>query len=120
VAQTGPIGPDDLAVTLAVRNDLGAGHDEAVLAEFLDRVGAAIDARVDERLDERLASRRAYPGLPADPRSRPSTALGFASIGMGIPITAITLGADGAAGVIATAVAWTGIAAVNLAYARRR
>jgi hypothetical protein len=39
---------------------------------------------------------------------------------MGIPITAITLGADGAAGVIATAVAWAGIAAVNLAYARRR
>ena len=45
-----PVDPDDLAVTLAVRKDLGPQHDEAVIGEFLDRVGEAIDQRVDERV----------------------------------------------------------------------
>jgi hypothetical protein len=113
----GPIQPDDLAVTLAVREELGPQHDPAVIGEFLDRVGASIDARVDER----LAARKALPGLPADRRGGGSPALGFASIGMGIPITAIALGTTngGADGIVALIVAWAGIAAVNFAYARR-
>jgi hypothetical protein len=113
-----PIDPDQLAVTMAVRKDLGAEHDPAVIGEFLDRVGDAIDRRVDAR----LAARKALPGLPADRSGGGSTGLGFASVAMGIPITAIVLGntdggVDGIAGLI---VAWAGIAAVNLAYARRR
>ena len=113
-----PISPDDLEVSLAVRKDLGPQHDSAVVAEFLDRVGDAIDARVDQR----LAARKALPGLPADRPGGGSPALGFASIGMGIPITAIALGTTGggADGIVALIVAWAGIAAVNLAYARRR
>jgi hypothetical protein len=113
-----PIGPDDLAVTLGVRKDLGPQHDEAVIAEFLDRVGGAIDKRVDDR----LAARRPLPGLPADHRAGGPSPLAYASIGMGIPITAIALSvpSNDVAGVIATAIAWLGIAAVNVAYAGRR
>ena len=112
-----PVSDDDLSVTLAVRNELGPQHDSAVIGEFLDRVGDAIDARVDER----LAARKQLPGLPADDGDG-SNGLGFASIGMGIPITAIALNAsdNDVVGLIAMIVAWAGIAAVNIAHARRR
>jgi hypothetical protein len=119
VAQSpGPIEPDDLAVSLAVRKDLGTEHDDAVVAEFLDRVGAAIDLRVDER----LAARRALPGLPADQDTGPSVTLGLASIALGIPITAIVLAGtgSGAPAVLGLVVTWVGIAAVNVAHVRRR
>jgi hypothetical protein len=115
---SGPVQPEDLAVTLAVRADLGAEHDAAVIGEFLDRVGGAIDARVDER----LAARRQLPGLPAEHGDSRPHGLAFASIGMGIPITAIALSIpDGdAARIVAMLVAWGGIGLVNLAHTRRR
>jgi hypothetical protein len=114
VAQTGPVQPDDLAVTLAVRKDLGPQHDDAVLAEFLDRVGDAIDKRVDER----LAQRRREPGLPADPHGDANNTLALASLVLGIPITAIVLGStDGAASIGGLLIAWTGIGVVNVAHA---
>ena len=112
-----PIDPDQLAVTMAVRKDLGPEHDPAVIGEFLDRVGAAIDARVDER----LAATKRLPGLPSDHRPSGPPPLAFASIGVGIPITAIALGttSGGADGIIALLIAWAGIVGVNLAYGRR-
>ena len=60
------------------------------------------------------------PALPADDPG-PSTSLGLVSLVLGIPITAIALGtpSNDAVGLVATAVAWTGIAAVNLAHRRR-
>ncbi len=111
-----PISRDDLAVTLAVRQDLGRGHDDAVIGEFLDRVGSSIDARVDQRV---AAVPSAAPRRAAGPASQ---ALGFASIGMGIPITAIALGTTNGHGngVVAMIVAWGGIAAVNFAHTWRR
>ena len=53
--------------------------------------------------------------------SRAAPTLAAASIGMGIPITAITLGTTGggAAGIVAMLISWAGIAAVNLVHARR-
>lgn len=110
------LGGDDLAVTLAVRGDLGPEHEPAVIGEFLDRVGDASDARVDER----LAARKQLPALPAE-QGNGSAGLGFASIGMGIPITAIALNGpeSDVLGLVAMVVAWAGIAAVNVAHARR-
>jgi hypothetical protein len=107
-ARSVPLGisPDDLAVTLAVRHDLGPEHDPAVIGEFLDRVGAAIDQRVDARVQA---------AAPARPRGQRS-ALPIASLGVGIPITAIA-SAHGVGGIV---VAWLGIAAVNVADALRR
>lgn len=99
---------DDVAVTLAVREDLGPQHDPAVIAEFLDRVGAAIDARVDAR-----AAAARGPERPADG----GPPIAFFSLAFGIPITAI---AGGQAGLGGIALAWAGIAAVNVAHALRR
>src|SRR5882724_9029014 len=49
-SEKGPVRPEDLEVTLAVRRDLGAGNDQAVIGEFLDRLGSAIDDQVDARV----------------------------------------------------------------------
>lgn len=66
------------------------------------------------------------------PTSKPSTSpgasdkaaqsLAVTSIGLGIPITALCLGTTGGgtSGVVAMLIAWAGIAAVNVADARRR
>ena len=78
-----PISAEDLAVTLAVREDLGLQHEPAVIGEFLDRVGPSIDARVDERL---AASKTVAVKAPDDG----GTALAVCSLIFGIPITAIS------------------------------
>jgi hypothetical protein len=108
-----PIAADDLAISFAVRNDLGPERDDAVIDEFLDRVGQSIDARVDAR----LASQRVQPSKQS---SSGSSALAFASLGVGIPVTAIALVTThgGTTGVIAMLVGWGGIAAVNFAHRR--
>ena len=98
---------DDVAVSLAVRSDLGAEHEPAVIAEFLDRVGSAIDARVDARLAERKQAARA---------AGSRLVLPLASLVLGIPTTAIAA----EQGVGAVLVSWGGIAAVNVADALRR
>ena len=102
-----PISGDDLAVTLAVREDLGPGSDPAVIAEFLDRVGSAIDQRVDERVALTKQPRESGGGPP----------IAFFSLIFGIPITAIAGGTAEGGGI---AIAWAGIAAVNIAHALRR
>ena len=53
--------------------------------------------------------------------SRTAPTLAAASIGMGIPITAIALGTTGggAAGIVAMLISWGAIAMVNLVHARR-
>jgi hypothetical protein len=116
----GPIPPEDLEVTLAVRNDLGPDNDRAVIAEFLDRVGSTIDARVDARVSALIQARIPAPAPRAADR-RPSIALGVVSIVSAIPITAIVLGTTHAslAGIILLIVAWVAIAAANLAQSRR-
>lgn len=115
-----PVTADDLAVTLAVRDDLGPGNEAAVLAEFLDRVGPAIDARAGAVADARLAGRRA--ASPPDGVDFRGTILAGASIVAGIPITAIALGGTESevGGLLATLVAWSGIAAINIAHGWRR
>ena len=40
----------ELEATLAARRELGPGHDEQLVAGFLDRIEKEIDRRVDERL----------------------------------------------------------------------
>ena len=110
-----PISADDMAVTLAVRDDLGPQYDDAVIGEFLERVGAQIDARVDLQVQERLA------GLPSKKEKGDPEAVPIVSLVFGIPITAIVMGTtEGAASLVGLAIAWTGIAVVNIAHARRR
>jgi hypothetical protein len=106
-----PISAEDLAVTLAVREDLGLQHEPAVIGEFLDRVGASIDARVDER----LAASKAVAVKSGDDGG---TGLAICSLIFGIPITAISANSEG--GLAALVISWAGIAAINIAHARRR
>jgi len=101
-----PVSADDVAVTLAVRGELGPEHEPAVIAEFLDRVGGAIDQRVDARVAAAQPGKSERGGPP----------LAFFSLIFGIPITAIA----GSQGLPELLVAWGGIAAVNLADALRR
>jgi hypothetical protein len=97
---------DDVAVTLAVRHELGEANEPAVIAEFLDRVGRTIDERVDARVAAQSTPRHTASSLP----------LGFFSLVFGIPITAIA-SSQGLAGMLTV---WGGIAAVNVAGALRR
>jgi len=106
-----PISAEDLAVTLAVREDLGLQHEPAVIGEFLDRVGASIDTRVDER----LAASKTVAVKSGDDGA---TGLAICSLIFGIPITAISANSDG--GLVALIISWAGIAAVNIAHARSR
>ena len=103
-----PVSHDDVAVTLAVRGDLGPEHEPAVIAEFLDRVGAAID----ERVDARVAAARAEQPRP----ERGGPPIAFFSLIFGIPITAIAA----SQGLGEMLIAWGGIAAINVADALRR
>ncbi len=114
--QRAPIDEDDVAVSLAVRRDLGAGHDGAVIAEFLDRVGSSIDERVEQRLNESVSAPSTSPTV------RAPTVLGYVSVAAGIPVTAISLGTTqgGLSGVVAMVVGWSGLAAINFAHRARR
>ncbi len=110
-----PITAEDMAVTLAVREDLGPQYDDAVIGEFLERIGSQIDARVDQQVQERLAAAGPAAKRDDDP------ALPICSLVFGIPITAIAMGTtDGLSSLVALAIAWTGIGIVNIAHARRR
>lgn len=116
-SEQGPVGPEDLEVTLAVRRDLGADNERAVIAEFLNRLGSAIDDRVDARVEARTS---------ALSRSRsdrqPSIALGVTSVVLVLPISSIVLGTTkgSVGGVIVMIITLAAITAVNFAYARRR
>jgi hypothetical protein len=62
------------------------------------------------------------PGTEGFRNARTAPSLAVASIGMGIPITAIALGTTGGgtAGIVVMLISWAGIAAVNLVHARRQ
>jgi hypothetical protein len=47
----------ELEATVAARKELGPGHDEHLIAGFLERMEQEIDRRVDERLAKRRPRR---------------------------------------------------------------
>lgn len=94
---------DELETAVEARRELGPEYEDMVLDAFMEK----LERRIDERMKE-AAPRR--PGKPS-PHVVP---IALGSIGMGIPITAI---AGGTAGAVGIAIAWIGIAIVNLAAA---
>jgi len=70
----------ELEATLAAREELGPGHDEQLVAGFLDRIEREIDRRVDERVAKLAPAKR-----------RPSS-LHPGTLGVCIPIIAIAGG----------------------------
>src|SRR5689334_12809569 len=84
----------ELEATLAARRELGAEHDEHLVAGFLDRIEKEIDRRVDERVAARGPVRR-----------HGGTALHPGNLALCIPIVAIAGGIGGVAGLITAFIA---------------
>jgi hypothetical protein len=98
---------DELAAVLGARHELGREYEPALVESFIERLDRAIDARVDSALAEQSGGKL----QAAFQRAQFQVAL--VSLGVGIPISAI---AGGIARLPGLAVAWGGIAAVNLAH----
>jgi hypothetical protein len=109
VPETSP-SRDDVAAALAARRELGDEYDDALVGGFLDRLERTIDARVKSQVDQRQEARKELTD-----RDSFSLKLGLGSIALGIPISAIA-GHEGLAGI---AIAWGGIALINIAYVLR-
>ena len=93
---------------VGAREELGAEMEPALVDAFLEKVEAAIEAQAAERRPKPRGT---------VPDSGERLALAIASLGTGIPITAIAADAAQALGI---AIAWAGIAAVNFSFGRRR
>jgi hypothetical protein len=107
-----PLSREDLIATMAAREDLGPEHTEVLVDSFLAKVEKEIDARVDARLaaDGRrsLGSARTRGG---------GIVLPLGSIALGIPVSGAIAGSlSGDQAMIGLAVAWAGIAAINIAH----
>ena len=99
---------DDVSSMVGARQELGPDMEPAVVDAFLDKVEAAIEAQAAERRPKPRGS---------VPESGERLALAIVSLGAGIPITAIAADAAQALGI---AIAWAGIAAVNITFGHRR
>jgi hypothetical protein len=78
-----PVDPHELEATVRARQELGPGHEEELIAGFLNRMEREIDKRVDERVAARGASRH---------RAGSGSVLNPANLGICIPIIAIAGG----------------------------
>lgn len=106
----------DLAASVEARRELGPAYEDELVQSFVEKIDATIERRVDERMAQ-AANRGASHGEDRDEGSGQQFAFALASLGMGIPITAVAAGTGGVAG---TVVAWAGIVGVNAAYAWSR
>jgi hypothetical protein len=94
VAWMEPEARQEIEATVAARRELGPGHDEQLIAGFLQRM----ESELDRRIDERLAAR--------EPRKRGGSPLHPANLALCIPIIAVAGGVGGGlAGVIVAFVA---------------
>lgn len=129
----------DVTAAAAVHSELGQAYDGAVAEGLVDRISSEIDKQVDSRLAQR--------GVPPSRTPWANVAMGLGSVGLGIGATAVILHSGGNTSVTPKAVldlgslhgsvmtttssvstsqvvlvvlVWVVIAAINIAYARRR
>ena len=105
----------DYEALLATRSELGPDYEAALVDSFAERVEREI-----QRRSAALSGGRSVRDRAAELAGKRQMTLGIVSLGAGIPITAISAGIADLPGLL---VAWTGIAAVNVAHAlqgRRR
>ena len=105
----------DYEALLHTRGELGPDYDKALVDSFADRMEKEIQRRAAAVAGGRSAQQRAQ-----EAAGKRQLALGIVSLGVGIPITAISAAIAELPGL---GVAWAGIAAVNIAHAmqsRRR
>lgn len=109
-----PAGPpliarEELAATVAARQELGERMEAEVIDAFLDRVERALDARIEAKVQERVGRS----GVAAAERAKNFTGRIAASLGIGIPLTAIAGGIGGVVGIIGV---WAAIVVLNVYY----
>ena len=103
----------EVEAVLETRRELGSSYDAALVDSFVDRVERAVERRTAEELA--IRDRRARHAESGGGRQ---LTLGIVSVGVGVPISAITLAVpEGAASLGALVVAWAGIVGVNVAHA---
>jgi hypothetical protein len=103
-----PVPREEVEALVSARRELPEGHDQELIDAFMERVSAEIDARVDQRLEEQDVDYDPAPG---------QIGVAIGSIALGIPVTAVAGSTAELPGVV---VAWIGIIAVNVLYARSR
>jgi hypothetical protein len=100
----------DVEAALAARRELGIEYEEAIAAGLLDRVNQLALMRASEM---RREAERVDQLTEAEKSSRTQRfVLGIISLGLGVPITAISASETGLAGVL---ISWAGIVGVNVA-----
>lgn len=90
---------------LEVRRELGPDFDSALVESFVEEVERRLDRRVEKA--SKAERNEGYSRL----------ALALGSLGVGVPLSAIAVSAQGLPGLVVT---WLGIVGVNAAYALRR
>ncbi|MBB6171457.1 hypothetical protein HNR23_001517 [Nocardiopsis mwathae] len=96
-----PLPTDELAASLRAGRELGADYDDAIAASLAERLEQSIDERVRHHV---AARERAQPrGVPA---RTARMVLAIITLGLAVPLTAISGGYGGALGVAAT---WSGL-----------
>jgi hypothetical protein len=116
VAPSGPLDadPDELAAAIIARRELGPDAERAVITEFLNSTGAAIDARVAAEL-----ARYQIDGDVAQESARRRQAafrLAVTSILLGILATGVAEIFPPGQGTAVAIVAWAVIMIINLAF----
>jgi hypothetical protein len=108
---------DEAEAALQTRHDLGREYEPAIVDSFVDRIDKAIEQRISDEVARRLQGvddrSNAYAKAAAQ-RSGHSLALAIVSLGISIPLTAISAATVGMSAVIFV---WVAIVMVNLVFA---
>src|SRR5262245_28503753 len=101
---------EELSATVAARHELGHEYESALIDSLADRVEQVVEARVQAHIARQPPSAPPATTLTATHR----LVIAGTSLVAAIPLTAIAAAGGGVAGI---AIAWAGIAAVNVAVA---
>jgi len=107
---------DELTATLATFRDLGGDYTDSVVESFVRRLEDQIDDRVAEAFDEQLTERIRQPGplRTAATRDHQAGIVVLATVLLGTIATILT------DGIPTVALAWTGLAVIDVAYLCRQ
>ncbi|MFW5419040.1 hypothetical protein J0910_20710 [Nocardiopsis sp. CNT-189] len=106
--QTPPKAPrDEVAAALQTSRELGPDYDDAIAASLVERIDSAVEARVDAHLAGRLAGREPRQRVSYEEQWKsPRLILGLIAMVLSIPLTAVSGGMLGPAGVV---LSWLGM-----------
>ncbi|MDA2811296.1 hypothetical protein O4J56_11695 [Nocardiopsis sp. RSe5-2] len=100
---------DEVAAALQTSRELGPEYDDAVAASLAEKLDSAIEARVREHVA--AAQAPAARLTPQEQWKSPRLIMGIITMGVSIPLTAISAGMMGSGGVV---LAWMGLLALYL------